>query len=211
AAAEGEMLQSPHRLLANRRSPEDTLISTKYPRKLLLGLMAMAAVALGPATVFAQDDAAGAAPDAATLISDGEFYLDRGDCSLAQFYFQEALRLDEGNAAAQVGKGRALSCQGAYPASIEAFQAALELDAGNVDALVHLANAYQYQYQSDTSAYSGRLADALDTIQRAEGLAPDRASVQNTKGIVLYQLGDLAQARTTLERAADLSGNDQQL
>jgi len=193
------------------RLSEETLISTRLSRNTLLALLGAAVMLMGLATAFAQDGAEESAPDAATLIGDGEFYLDRGDCSLAQFYFQEALRLDEANADAQVGKGRALSCQGSYPASIEAFQAALALDAGNVDALVHLANAYQYQYQSDTAAYSGRLADALDTIQRAEGLAPDRASVQNTKGIVLYQLGDLTQARSTLERAADLSNSDQQL
>jgi len=173
--------------------------------------MAMAAVALGPATVFAQDDAAGSAPDATTLVSDGEFYLDRGDCSLAQFYFQEALRLDDGNTQALIGQGRALSCQGAYPAAIAAFQSALEVDPQNVDALVHLANAYQYQYQDDSAAYSGRLADALDTIRRAEAIAPNKASVQNTKGIVLFQLGNLAEARTTLERAADLAASDQDL
>lgn len=187
------------------------MISTRYSRNHLLTLLGALFLVMGLAVAFAQDDNEESAPDAATLVSDGEFYLDRGDCSLGQFYFQEALRLDPENAAAQVGKGRALSCQGSYPTAIEAFQAALALDADNVDALVHLANAYQYQYQSDTSAYNGRLADALDTIQRAEAVAPNRASVQNTKGIVLYQLGDLTQARSTLERAADLAAGDEEL
>ncbi len=187
------------------------MISTKHPRNHLLGLLAVAVLALVWPTALAQDDGAESAPDATTLVSDGEFYLDRGDCSLAQFYFQEALRLDEGNTQALIGQGRALSCQAAYPAAIDAFQSALEADPQNVDALVHLANAYQYQYQADSSAYSGRLADALDTIRRAEAIAPNRASVQNTKGIVLYQLGDLDQARTTLERAADLAAGDQDL
>lgn len=187
------------------------MISTSHSRNHLLGFLGAALLVMGLASASAQESAEESAPDAATLVSDGEFYLDRGDCSLAQFYYQEALRLDPENAAAEVGKGRALSCQGAYPTAIEAFQAALEVDPNNVDALVHLANAYQYQYQADPSAYSGRLADALDTIQRAEATAPDRASVQNTKGIVLYQLGDLAEARTTLERAADLAASDDEL
>lgn len=187
------------------------MISTKYSRKLLPGLIGVALVFFGLSTAAAQDAAEDATPDAATLVSDGEFYLDRGDCSLAQFYYQEALRLDPENTAAEVGKGRALSCQGAYPTAIEAFQSALETEPDNVDALVHLANAYQYQYQADPSAYSGRLADALDTIQRAEATAPNRASVHNTKGIVLYQLGDLQEARATLERAADLAASDDQL
>ncbi|HZJ08795.1 MAG TPA: tetratricopeptide repeat protein [Trueperaceae bacterium] len=187
------------------------MISTRHHRNHLLSFLGAALLVMGLATASAQDAAEESTPDAATLVSDGAFYLDRGDCSLAQFYYQEALRLDPENAAAQVGKGRALSCQGAYPEAIEAFQAALEIEPENVDALVHLANAYQYQYQADPSAYSGRLADALDTIRRAEAIAPDRASVQNTKGIVLYQLGDLEQARPTLERAADLAASAEDL
>lgn len=187
------------------------MISTRHTRNHLLRYLGAALLVAALATASAQDAAEDSTPDAATLVSDGRFYLDRGDCSLAQFYYQEALRLDAQNTDAQVGKGRALSCQGAYPNAIEAFQAALEVDPNHVDALVHLANAYQYQYQSDPSAYSGRLADALDTIQRAESTAPNRASVQNTKGIVLYQLGNLEQARTTLERAADLAASDQDL
>src|SRR5690606_12835492 len=157
----------------------------------------------------AQDGAA--TPDVATLLSDGQFYLERGDCSLAQFYYQEALRIDAQNAEAQMGKGQALSCQGAFPAAIEAFQAGLAIDPNHVQGLVRLANTYQYQYQADPAAYSGRLADALDTIQRAEALKGDDASVQNAKGIILYLSGDLSQARTTLERAASLSAADTDL
>src|SRR5690606_34286221 len=125
--------------------------------------------------------------DVATLIEDGQFYLERGDCSLAQFYSQEALRLDDGSVDAQVGKGRALSCQGRYPDAIEASQAALAVQQNHLQALIHLANAYQYQYQAAPGAYSGRLADALDTIQRAEAVSSSDARVQNTKGLVLYQ------------------------
>src|SRR5690606_19932704 len=144
-------------------------------------------------------------PDAAALLADGAFYRERGVCALAQFFYQEALRSEPGTADALVGKGRALACQGAYGTAIEAYQAALEADPNHLEAHVHLAITYQNQYQSDPSTYAGRLADALDTIQRAERIASDDARVQNTKGIVLYQLGDLQQARTTMELAATLS------
>lgn len=142
--------------------------------------------------------------DAATLRENGAFYLERGDCALAQFFYQEALRTEPNNAAALVGKGRALACQGAYPAAIEAFQAAQAADANLVDAHVYLAIAYQNQFQSDPTAYAGRLADALDAIQRAERIKADDWRVQNTKGVILYLSGDLGAARTTLERAATL-------
>ncbi len=146
--------------------------------------------------------------DAATLIENGAFYLDRGDCALAQFFYQEALRSEPNNAVGLVGKGRALACQGAYPAAIETFQAAQAADANLVDAHIYLAITYQNQYQADPSTYSGRLADALDTIQRAERTKPDDWRVQNTKGVIQYLLGDLAGARTTLERAATLVSAD---
>lgn len=145
--------------------------------------------------------------DVPTLLSDGDFYLERGECSLAQFFFHEALRIDQTSADAHVGRGRALACQGAYPAAIESFQAALNSDPNHLLAHVHLAITYQNQYQVDPVAYSGRLADALDTIQRAERINAEDARVQNTKGIILFQLGDLAQARTTLERAVTLGAS----
>lgn len=146
--------------------------------------------------------------DAATLIENGAFYLDRGDCALAQFFYQEALRSEPGNAPALVGKGRSLACQGSYPAAIEAFQAAQAADPNLVDANIYLAIAYQNQFQNDPTAYSGRLADALDTIQRAERIKQDDWRVQNTKGVIQYLLGDLPAARTTLERAATLVSAD---
>lgn len=185
------------------------MIRSRWNRTSLISYVSAALLLLVMGTAAAQDGAA--TPDVATLLSDGQFYLERGDCSLAQFYYQEALRLDAQNADAQVGKGQALACQGAYAAAIEAFQAGLTIDPEHVQGLVRLANTYQYQYQADPTAYSGRLADALDTIQRAESLAGDNASVQNAKGIILYLLGDLNQARTTLERAASLSTSDTDL
>src|SRR5690606_15160089 len=178
-------------------------------RPSLVSFVSAALLVLVASTAAAQDGAT--TPDVATLLSDGQFYLERGDCSLAQFYYQEALRLDPNNADAFVGKGRALACQGAFPAAIEAFQAGLAISPNHVLGLVRLANTYQYQYHSDPSAYSGRLADALDTIQRAEALDANSASVQNAKGIILYLLGDLNQARTTLERASTLAVPDQDL
>lgn len=179
--------------------------STPLVRHTLAALLLLAATGLA----LAQGEAEAEPVSAASLIEDGHFYLQSGDCALAQFFFQEAERAEPENTAALVGKGRALACQGAYPQAITAFQAALAVDASQLDALIHLANAYQNQYQTDPEAYSGRLADALDTIQRAEGVKADDARVQNTKGIVLYQLGDLAQARTTLERAVSLASSGQ--
>lgn len=181
--------------------------TTRQPLR-LLGASLLALLCLGGAA-FAQRGEDG--PDVATLISNGQFYLSRGDCSLAQFYFQEARRVDERNADARVGLGRALACQGAFPEAIESFQEALSIQSNHLDALVNLANTYQRQYQADPDAYSGRLADALDTIRRAEAIAANDPRVQNLKGLVLYQLGDLQQAREALEQAVTLAATSQTL
>lgn len=172
---------------------------------LLRHLLAVLLLLTATAFVSAQSEAEAEPLDAATLIDDGNFYLRNGDCAVAQFFFQEALRGEPENTAALVGKGRALACQRAYNAAIEAYKSALEVDANHLDALIHLAIAYQNQYQADSATHAGRLADALDVIQRAERVKDDDARVQNTKGIVLYQLGDLDQARSTLERATLLA------
>src|SRR5690606_15766739 len=55
------------------------------------------------------------------------------------------------------------------------------------------------------------LADALDTIRRAEAIAANDPRVQNLKGLVLYQLGDLQQAREALEQAVTLAATSQTL
>ncbi len=186
-------------------------------------LLAALVVGLGGATAFAQSSSQSqqsppaspssqaGTPDVPTLISDGQFYLDHGDCALAQYFYQEALKTQPTNVDALVGKGRALACQGAYPDAIDAYQAALKQDPKNILAYVHLALAYRAEYQSDPKTYSSRLSDALDTIKRAEAIAPQDPKVLNTKGIVLYDLGNLAEARTVLENAvsqASAAGND---
>jgi tetratricopeptide (TPR) repeat protein len=140
------------------------------------------------------------------LVRYGTLYFGQGDCALAQYFFQEALKRDERNVEALVGKGRSLTCQKAYNASVESLRQALEVDPGHIPAYVHLALTYQEQHAFDPTSYPGRLGEALEVLQRAEARAPNDATVQNTKGIVLYQSGNLDQARTTLERAVQLAG-----
>ncbi|MDF1521446.1 MAG: tetratricopeptide repeat protein [Trueperaceae bacterium] len=163
-------------------------------------LVVLAALALGGAAL-AQD----ATPDVADLMRDGDFYYAQGDCALAQYFFQEALKRDEAHVPALIGKGRALACQVAYGSAIEAFREAIEREPDSVPARVQLALAYQQQFLTDPATFAGRLGEALDVLTRAEQLAPGDPTVQNTKGIVYYEAGQLDQARATLERAVELA------
>lgn len=162
----------------------------------------VAAVLLALGAAWAQEEAAPPSPeDVPTLIRNGEFFLTQNDCAFAQYSFQEALKADPDNAEALVGKGKSLACQGALQAAIDAFRQALEIAPDNVTAHVQLALAYEDQYLNDPQQYQGRLSEALDVLQRAADIAPDNVEVLNTRGIILYQQGNLQDARAAFERA----------
>jgi tetratricopeptide (TPR) repeat protein len=178
---------------------------------LVVGVGFTAAWAQGPTNTAKGKPPAGQAtaqsqtPDVPSLISDGQFYLTHGDCALAQYFFQEALKTEATNADALLGKGQSLTCQQAYPQAVDAYQAALKSNPKMVLAYVHLALTYRDEYQSDAKTYPNRLSDALDTIQKAEAFAPNDPRVLNTKGVVLYDLGSFDKARTALENAVSQS------
>lgn len=184
-----------------RRSPRRSAPSAGRVRA-VLGVTAMALLLALGALALAQE---GPAPDASRFVRDGNVFFAQGDCALAQYFYQEALKIDPSNADALVGKGRALACQTAYGAAITAFREAIEEHPNHVPAYVHLALTFQEQFVSDQIAHAGRLADALDVLERARQIAPDDATVANTTGIVLYQAGDLPGAQRALERAVELA------
>lgn len=149
----------------------------------------------------------------ADYVQNGNLNLSRNDCQFAQYFFQEALKLEAANPDALLGKGKALVCQGAYDAGIAEFQTLLDADPNNIDARIQLAQAYQRQYDSDPQRFGSRLNDALSLIQTTEQLDANNAELLNLKGVVLAKLGDTEGAREALERAvtlySDLSAQDQ--
>ena len=166
-------------------------------------LLALLFALLSAAPALAQDGAPAPEQDPAALTRDGDFYIDRGDCALAQYFYEEALDASPDSVDALVGQGRALRCQGALPAAVEALRRAVEVSGDAAEPLVQLALTYREQYLADPNAYATRLGDALDVVTRAERTAPDDPKVLNTKGVILYQTGDLGGARTAFERAAE--------
>lgn len=169
--------------------------------------LALLLLLAGAGTALAQDGADGAdtPKDPAALVRDGDFYMERGNCALAQYFYEEALADRPDDVDALVGSGRALRCQGALPAAVDSLRRALELSEEDPEALVQLALSYREQYLNDPSAYASRLGDALDVVTRAERNDPQNPTVLNTKGVILYQSGDLDGARTAFERAVDRS------
>lgn len=158
------------------------------------------AIAVGGGSALAQPT-----EDISTWLRDGNFYFGQGDCALAQYFFQEALKRDAASVEAMVGRGRAMSCQGAFAAAVESFREALTVNPDYVPAYVQLALTYQQQYSSDSRTYASRLGDAIDVLTRAEALAPRDPTVFNTKGIIYYEAGDLQRAQDALSQASSLA------
>lgn len=141
-----------------------------------------------------------------TLLRDGNLYMAAGDCEIAQYYYQEALKLEPENADALVGKGRALACRNNYPLAIESFQQAIEVDSDNTEAYVQLALSYQDQYLTDPQRYPNRLNEALRSLEMAESVDAEDPRVLNAKGVILFQMGSLQAARSALEKAVETAG-----
>jgi tetratricopeptide (TPR) repeat protein len=194
-------------------TPEDTLNTTLHRSPVRrpgagYGLGRIAVAVLGALLLTGHAWSQTATEDVSTWLRDGSFYYAQGDCALSQYFYQEALKRAPGNVVAMVGKGRALACQGAFGSAVETFREAITTDATHVPAYVQLALTYQNQFVADPLTFSGRLADAIELLERAEAFAPTDATVKNTKGIIYYEAGDLAQARTALERAVELAAAD---
>ncbi len=175
-----------------------------------LPLLVSTLLVLVTGAAFAQE-AESPPADVDALVRDGAFYLNRGDCALAQYFYEEALAVAPAEVDALVGRGRALRCQGDLPGAVEALRAATDAAPNDATPWVQLALTYREQYLEDSAGYASRLGDALDAVARAEAVAPDDARVYNTKGIVLYESGALEEARTAFETAADVAAGDEAL
>jgi tetratricopeptide (TPR) repeat protein len=140
---------------------------------------------------------------AETLIRTGNAYLSLGNCELAQFHFQEALRLEPENAEALTGNGQALACRFNYPLAVDSLKKAIEVSPDRTQAYVQLALAYQSQFFADPVRYPDRLTEALGVLEMAERKAPGDTQILNTKGVILFQMGEPGAARAALEQAAD--------
>jgi tetratricopeptide (TPR) repeat protein len=165
----------------------------------LAGFLLIGFLLTGLTSGFAQERSA------EDYIRSGNSFMSQGDCAFAQYNFQEALKLEANNIEAMLGEGRSLVCQGAVALGIEEYKKVLEADPNNVSAHIRLAEAYQAQYQSDDVQYGAQLDESLTLLQKAESLEPNNPEILNSKGVGNYLKGDLAGARTALERAVSLA------
>lgn len=110
--------------------------------------------------------------------------------------YDEAIRLDTGNALAHVDRGVLIATRKAeLRKAIGDFDHALALVPNNVDTLVLRGNAY-------TSV--GEHGRALADLNRAVALAPDNPRAFMVRGLVNARLGDMQRAFADYNRALSI-------
>ncbi len=125
---------------------------------------------------------------------------DRGDSTLAEHLFRQAIDLEPNMAAALTNLGNLVYRQGEVEEARRLYERALELDPNQPEARYNLANALEDL---------GETESALNELRRVCAQAPDFADAHYNLGLMLAQLGGTAQAKQHLERYLELdSGSD---
>ncbi len=163
-------------------------------------------IALSIILVWAQEERS-----SEDLVHQGNLYFSRGDCELAQYIFQEALKLEPTSISAMLGKGRALVCQRATQLGIEEFQKVIAADPSNIGAYIQLSIAYLNQYLDDPTSHPDGLDKAFNAVGQAESIDATNPRVLNMKGVILYHKSDFEGARLVLENAVSLADSEELL
>lgn len=125
---------------------------------------------------------------------------DRGDATLAEHLFRQAIDLEPNMAAALTNLGNLVYRQGEVEEARRLYERALELDPIQPEARYNLANALEDLGETEA---------AVNELRRVCSQAPDFADAHYNLGLMLAQLGGTAQARQHLERYLELDdGSD---
>lgn len=127
----------------------------------------------------------------------GLAYVDKGELGLAQFMYQKAMTLPEGdkNAYLQCNLGWVYYLRGERYVAIARLKKAVELDPKLLPALLYLSRLYMEDHN---------YADSLPLLETAVKVAPESASVQQALGLALRGSGRFEEAKKAYEKALTL-------
>ena len=120
---------------------------------------------------------------------------------LAVNFFEHALGIEPGLAAAHVNRGNSLNALQQHAAAVDAFTKALAISPTLPSALVNMATALNAL---------GRLDDAVAALECAAATTPDSPELFNNLGNLYKDQGRLADALLAYERALKLNPMMQQ-
>ena len=160
---------------------------------------ALAAAALSGCALFDPNAPGfGQSPAAESLVSMGDFAVERGQVSSAIGLYRQAIAADPSSALATTRLGEALIQGRRYPEAVAAFRRATTLDPNNPRILRGLGNALIAQ---------GRPTQALEPLGQALTVEPDPRTL-NSLGVAHDLLGLHAEAQAIYGQAAALDSTD---
>jgi tetratricopeptide (TPR) repeat protein len=122
---------------------------------------------------------------------------DRGDASMAEHLFRQAIDLEPNMAAALTNLGNLVHRQGELEEARKLYERALEHDPMQPEARYNLANLLEDLGETEL---------AISEMRRVCAAAPDFADAHYNLGLMLAHLGGAAQAKQHLERYLELDG-----
>ena len=120
---------------------------------------------------------------------------DRGDSTMAEHLFRQAIDLEPNMAAALTNLGNMMYRQGELDEARKLYERALEHDPNQPEARYNLANLLEDLGETEA---------AITELRRVCATAPDFPDAHYNLGIMLAQLGGTAQAKHHLERYLEL-------
>jgi tetratricopeptide (TPR) repeat protein len=123
---------------------------------------------------------------------------DRGESTLAEHLFRQAIDLEPNMAAALTNLGNLVYRQGEADEARRLYERALEHDPSQPEARYNLANLLEDLGETDA---------AVTELRKVCAVAPDFADAHYNLGIMLVQLGGEAQARQHLQRYLELDAS----
>jgi len=123
---------------------------------------------------------------------------DRGESSIAEHLFRQAIDLEPSMAAALTNLGNLLYRQGEMAEARRHYERALECDPAQPEARYNLANLLED---------IGEIELAIAELRRVCAMSPEFADAHYNLGLMLAQVGGASQARSHLERYLELDAH----
>ncbi len=171
------------------------------------------------------------------VLEEGEDYYEEGNFEAALDRFDRAVSLSPHTADAHNSRGNALLMLGRYEDALASFEEALRFEPGFVKAALNRAEllvdhlgrpeegqavcdrllkrpldlidaADAYFVKSKAALSIGELRNALAMVDKAIGLASDRAEFIALRGSILFEQGEYRKALAEMDRAIRLASDD---
>lgn len=135
-------------------------------------------------------------------VSLGQKHLDKKEFYAAAFEFGQAVKMDDKNLKAHLGKGKAHLSLGETEKAKESFEKLSEIDTLYDEENKHLFNEYGIELRR------GKMYElAIENYNKAISIDPNDEALYFNIGRAYHEMGDIEQAKKSLEKALSLKSD----